>query len=118
MNEAEALAELRARLTQAVRSRLISDVPLGAFSAAASIRSVVALMAELSTSAVKNLLYWFRGEGIRRTALRPLVAKRYGTDHHEFVVRPNAMELLPRSWALQRTFRGFFGGPDIRFSRN
>jgi asparagine synthase (glutamine-hydrolysing) len=97
MNEADALAELRLRLTQAVRSRLISDVPLGAFlSGGIDSGLVVALMAELSTSPVKTFSIGFEEKEFDELRYARLVAKRYGTDHHEFVVRPNAMELLPR----------------------
>jgi len=77
--------------------RLVSDVPLGAFlSGGIDSATVVALMAEASSGAVKTFSIGFEEAGFDELPYARLVAERYGTDHHEMVVRPNAAELLPK----------------------
>lgn len=95
-NEAEIVRELRHRLAEAVRLRLISDVPLGAFlSGGIDSGTVVALMAEHGSGAVKTFSIGFEQKEYDELPAARLVAQRYGTDHHEFVVRPDALKLLP-----------------------
>jgi asparagine synthase (glutamine-hydrolysing) len=97
ITEAEAIDELLDRLREAVRLRLISDVPLGAFlSGGVDSGTVVALMAGLSNSPVKTFSIGFEEEAFNELPYARLVAERYGTDHHEFIVRPDAVEILPQ----------------------
>lgn len=94
--EADAIDELRVRLTEAVRLRLMSDVPLGAFlSGGIDSGAVVALMASQVSGAVKTFSIGFEQKEYDELASARVVAERYGTDHHEFVVRPDALKLLP-----------------------
>ncbi len=94
--EAELADELVERLREAVRARMIADVPIGAFlSGGIDSGSVVALMAEASSRPVKTFSIGFEESGFDESADARLVAERYGTDHHELVVRPNALEVLP-----------------------
>src|SRR5262249_4672373 len=73
-----------------------SDVPLGAFlSGGLDSSCVVAVMAEVSTSPVKTFSIGFAEEDFCELPYARQVAERYGTEHHEFIVRPDAMELLP-----------------------
>jgi asparagine synthase (glutamine-hydrolysing) len=89
--------ELRQRLDQAVRIRMISDVPLGAFlSGGLDSSAVVALMARHSSRPVKTFSIGFAGYEKSELEFARLVAKRYETEHHEEVVSPQATELLPR----------------------
>jgi asparagine synthase (glutamine-hydrolysing) len=83
------------RLTEAVRLRLVSDVPVGAFlSGGVDSSLVVALMARFGR--VKTYSIGFdEGEYDERVHARE-VAERYGTDHHEFVVTPDVRDVLPR----------------------
>jgi asparagine synthase (glutamine-hydrolysing) len=96
--EAAYIEELLAHLREAVRIRLVSDVPLGAFlSGGLDSSLIVALMAQLMDEPVKTFAIGFAGEPSfdeRPHARR--VAEYLGTDHHEFVVRPDAIELLPK----------------------
>jgi len=97
MTEREASEALLEKLREAVRIRLVSDVPLGAFlSGGIDSGSVVALMAQLGTSPVKTFSIGFEEKAFDELGYARLVATRYGTDHREFVVRPDAVELLPR----------------------
>ena len=96
LNEADAAEELRDRLSEAVRLRLISDVPLGAFlSGGIDSGTVVALMAACGSGPVKTFSIGFEQKEYDELPAARLVAERYGTDHHEFVVRPHALRLLP-----------------------
>ncbi len=96
LSEADAIDELRSRLGEAVRLRLISDVPLGAFlSGGIDSGVVVALMASTGSGPVKTYSIGFEQKEYDELPAARLVAQRYGTDHHEFVVRPDAVKLLP-----------------------
>lgn len=96
LSEDEAAAELVERLREAVRMRLVSDVPLGAFlSGGIDSSAIVALMAE-QQSLVKTFSIGFTERSYDEVAYARLVAKRYGTEHHEFLVQRPAVEILPR----------------------
>jgi asparagine synthase (glutamine-hydrolysing) len=97
LSEDEACEELLARLREAVRLRLISDVPLGAFlSGGIDSSAVVALMAGLSDAPVKTFSIGFDEKEFDELPYARLIAERYGTEHHEFIVRPNATEIFPQ----------------------
>jgi len=96
--EGEYIGGLLSLLREAVAIRLISDVPLGAFlSGGIDSTAVVALMSELMGHPVKTFAIGFAGEpSFDELKYARLAAERYGTDHHEFVVEPKAIELLPK----------------------
>lgn len=97
LSEDEACEELRHRLEEAVRLRLVSDVPLGAFlSGGIDSASVVALMSRVGTSRVKTFSIGFEEAEYNELAFARQVASRYDTDHHEFIVRPDAAAILPK----------------------
>src|SRR5262249_3848812 len=94
--EPEAVHEFGALLRDAVRRRMIADVPLGAFlSGGMDSSSVVAEMAELSTAPVKTFSIGFGERDFDELRYARQVARRFGTDHHELVVEPRALEVLP-----------------------
>jgi len=94
-SEAECLEELEARLAEAVRIRLIADVPLGALLSGGTDSSiVVALMARASSKPVETFSIGFGSEDFDERRYARLVAERFGTNHHEFVVDPNMEETL------------------------
>ena len=96
IGEREAADRVTDLLRDAVRVRLMSDVPLGAFlSGGIDSSVVVALMSELSTERVKTFSIGFDEKEFDELEHARRVADRLGTEHHEFVVRPNAIEILP-----------------------
>src|SRR5947209_7730516 len=83
-------------LREAVRVRLMSEVPLGAFlSGGIDSSAVVALMSEASAAPVKTFSIGFDGQDFSELHHARRVAERVGAEHHEFIVRPDAMEVLP-----------------------
>jgi asparagine synthase (glutamine-hydrolysing) len=85
------------KLREAVRLRLISDVPLGAFlSGGVDSSIIVALMAEMSARPVKTFAIGFEEQEFSELHFAREVAKRYGCDHTEFVVKPEMAEILPK----------------------
>jgi len=103
---AEELAEeLRERLKETVKLHLVSDVPLGAFlSGGMDSSSIVALMAQLSNRPVKTFSIGFDDDRYNELPYARLIAQRYGTEHHEFVVAAPTAALLPN-------LIGHFGEP-------
>jgi asparagine synthase (glutamine-hydrolysing) len=94
----EATARVRETVERAVRERLMSDVPLGAFlSGGLDSSIVVACMARATGAPVKTFSIGF-SEGDRADDELPfarLVAERYRTDHHELLVNPDMAGMLP-----------------------
>jgi len=89
ISEEEAVEQFGVLLRDAVRRRLIADVPLGAFlSGGIDSSIVVALMAESSAEPVKTFSIGFAERHYSETHFAREVAERYGTDHHEFIFRP------------------------------
>ena len=89
--------ELVAHLEEAVRYRLIADVPLGAFlSGGIDSASVVAAMARVGGGRVKTFTIGFGDPRFDETRYARMVADRYGTDHEEYIVEPDALAVLPR----------------------
>jgi asparagine synthase (glutamine-hydrolysing) len=95
-DEEQVAEELLTRLRDAVRCRLVSDVPVGALlSGGIDSGIVVALMAELSASPVKTYTIGFSEPSFSELPLARQVAQKYGTDHHEFTVTPEVISVLP-----------------------
>jgi asparagine synthase (glutamine-hydrolysing) len=88
--------DLVTTLKAAVASHLMSDVPLGVFlSGGLDSGTIVALMAELGVHPIRTFTIGFREESFNELDLAREVARRYGTEHHELVVEPDAATLLP-----------------------
>lgn len=86
-------AELLHLLRQAVTSRMVSDVPLGAFlSGGVDSSSVVALMAEASGNPVKTCSIGFDVGALDETSYAEQVARRFATDHRARTVSPDDFE--------------------------
>ena len=95
VDETEAEEMLLARLRDAVRSHLMSDVPLGAFlSGGVDSSLVVALMAEASSRPVKTFSIGFDEPAYDELDAARMMAQHVGAEHHEFVVRPDALAIV------------------------
>ncbi len=100
VSEDEWIARVRARLEESVRMQMVSDVPIGAFlSGGIDSSAVVAFMSAHSDRPVKTYAIGFAG-GEAESYYNELpyarrVADLFGTDHHEILVRPDVVSLLP-----------------------
>lgn len=101
-----AAQRVRELLQEAVRMRLISEVPLGAFlSGGIDSSTVVALMSQVATERVKTFSIGFEEQDYSEVEYARLVARRYDTDHHELVVRLDLLDALPRLvWDFDEPF--------------
>ncbi len=96
IGEEEAGERVVELLREAVRVRLMSEVPLGAFlSGGIDSSAVVALMAQESSEQVRTFSIGFDEQDFSELHHARRVAEHVGADHHEFIVRPDAMEILP-----------------------
>jgi asparagine synthase (glutamine-hydrolysing) len=97
LTEEQAAAGLREKFDEAVRVRMIADVPLGAFlSGGIDSSSVVASMALASPDPVKTFSIGFEEASSNELPYAALVAKKYKTEHHEILVRPDSVSLVER----------------------
>lgn len=95
-SEEEAIEGLRTRLAEAVRLRLISDVPLGVFlSGGIDSSAVVAFASAASTTPVRTFSVGFNEKAYSELRFARLVAERFGTDHHELIVDASASDAFP-----------------------
>src|SRR5262249_26360161 len=94
-SEMDAARDLRAVLSEAVRAHLVSDVPLGAFlSGGVDSSLVVGLMTEASAAPVKTFSIGFDVPAFDELEHARRVAAFFGTEHHELVVKPDAVAIL------------------------
>ncbi len=117
--EREAAEELREHLLDATRVRMVSERPLGAFlSGGLDSSAVVAAMARQSSGSVKTFSIGFDEAAFdeRRHARR--LAEWYGTDHHELVVSPSALDVLPTlAWHFDEPFADSSAIPSFYVAR-
>jgi asparagine synthase (glutamine-hydrolysing) len=96
ISEEEAGERTVEMLREAVRVRLMSEVPLGAFlSGGIDSSAVVALMSQESSERVKTFSIGFDEQDFSEIHHARRIAEHVGADHHEFIVRPDALEVLP-----------------------
>ncbi len=95
-DEAELVEELRARLRDSVRAHLLADVPVGVLLSGGVDSAVLAALAAQETSdAVHTFTIGFQERSFDERADARLVAERYGTNHHELLVQPDPLVLVP-----------------------
>lgn len=110
-SEEACLEELEDRLAEAVRIRLISDVPLGALlSGGVDSSTVVALMRRVSGCRVKTFSIGFRNKDFNEADHARLVAQHFETEHHELIVEPKIEETVDK---LTRLLEEPFGDSSI-----
>lgn len=98
--------ELISLLEEAVRLRMISDVPLGGLlSGGIDSSTVVALMRRFTSAPVRTFAIGFDDPEYNELSYARQVARRFETDHHELVVKPDAVALLPKMvWHFNEPF--------------
>ena len=104
--ESEYLDRLEALVDEAVRLRLVSDVPLGAFlSGGIDSTAVVASMAATATGPVVTTSVGFDEHAYNELQHARTIAEHFGTEHHECVVTSDVVDLLPRlAWHFDEPF--------------
>ena len=96
MKECECLETISHLTREAVRIRMYSDVPIGAFlSGGLDSSTVVALMSDLTDQPVETFSIGFDEDPWNELPFAEIAAKRFRTQHHTFRCRPDALELLP-----------------------
>ena len=106
-SEEECLDVLEEKLVEAVRMRLIADVPLGALlSGGTDSSTIVALMARASPTPVKTFTIGFQQADFNEAPYARRVAERFGTEHHELILEPNVVETVE---TLARSLEEPFG---------
>jgi len=96
LSKLDALEELRERLEECVRLRLESDVPLGAFLSGGMDSSVIVALLTKFGAKTKTFSIGFEDTSYNELPYARLVADRCGTDHHEFMVRPELLGIAPK----------------------
>ncbi len=96
LGEEEWLERLDHALTNSVRAHLVADVPVGAFlSGGVDSSLVVSRMAGLVAEPVRTFSIGFSEEAFDELRYARVVAERWGTDHHEEILQPDALAILP-----------------------
>jgi len=96
ISEEDAADEIIRLLGEATKIRLYSNVPLGAFlSGGIDSSAVVALMSRVSDKRVKTFSIGFEEDTYSELKYARNIAQRFNTDHHEFIVKPKALDILP-----------------------
>jgi asparagine synthase (glutamine-hydrolysing) len=106
IGQVETCAQLRHGFDEAVRMRMIADVPLGAFlSGGIDSSLIVASMALQSSAPVKTFSIGFEEAAYNELEYAAMVAKQYGTEHHEILVRPDSVDLITKlAWHFDEPF--------------
>jgi asparagine synthase (glutamine-hydrolysing) len=103
----EAKDELLRLFTESVRLRLVSDVPLGVFlSGGVDSSAVAAVMSTISPGPIKTFSIGFPDPRYNELAHARVVARHYRTEHHEWMVEPQALDVLPQ---IVRTYGEPYG---------
>ena len=97
LSESEYCSRIMDLLEEAVRIRMTSDVPLGAFlSGGIDSSAIVYMMSKSSSRAVKTFSIGFEDREYSELKFAKVIADRFGTEHREYIVKPNAIEILPK----------------------
>jgi asparagine synthase (glutamine-hydrolysing) len=97
LDEEEYCREILDLLEESTKLRLISDVPLGAFlSGGIDSSAVVGMASRLTAKRIKTFSVGFKQQSFSELEYARLVADYFHTQHFEFIVKPNVIEILPR----------------------
>ena len=93
----ELAAELREVLDDSIRAHLVADVPVGVLlSGGVDSGGIAALASPHLDEPLRTFSIGFEEQGFDELSRARLVAERYGTDHHELILRPDAVALFPK----------------------
>jgi len=96
-SEKEWIDILDSKFAESVKLHMISDVPLGAFlSGGIDSSGVVAFMNKVSNNQVKTFSIGFKEKKFNELQYAHEVAKKYNTEHHELILEPESVDLLPK----------------------
>lgn len=107
------------RLDEAVKIRMTSDVPLGAFlSGGIDSSAVVAMMTKMTQKPVKTFAIGFKEAAYNELHFARTIADRFHTEHTEFIVEPDAVEILPKLvWHYNEPFADASAVPTFYVSK-
>lgn len=95
-SESQWIEELEMVLRDSVKAHLVSDVPFGAFlSGGVDSSAVVAFMTQILNKPVKTFSIGFEEDEYSELSYAEIAAKRWGTEHHVEIVKPDALSILP-----------------------
>lgn len=120
LSEKQYVERLRDLFEEAVRVRLVSDVPLGAFlSGGVDSTAVVAFMTRLMKQPVKTFAIGFTDDpSFNELEHARVVANHFQSDHREFMVSPDAIDLLPKLvWHYDQPFADSSAIPSFLVAR-
>jgi asparagine synthase (glutamine-hydrolysing) len=105
-DEETAIEHIRELIKDAIKVRLMSEVPLGAFlSGGIDSSLMVGYMSQMIDQPVRTFTIGFDEADFSEVPYARQMAKRFGTDHHEFFVRPNLLDVLPKlAWGYDEPF--------------
>lgn len=93
----DAAEEIRDAILRAVRRRLVADVPIGAFlSGGIDSAAVVAAMARTGSGPIRTFSIGFETQRFNELPYAKAIADQFATEHHEFMVRPDALGMIPK----------------------
>lgn len=106
LSEEEYCEKILESLTESTKIRLVSDVPLGAFlSGGIDSSAIVAIMSKISNKPVRTFSIGFKEESFNELKYARVIAKLFNTEHREYTVEPNCLEVLPKLiWHFDEPF--------------
>ncbi len=118
-SEVEYTEILREKLKEAVKVRLISEVPLGAFlSGGVDSSAVVGMMAQILETPVKTFSIGFNEDSFNELKFARLAAKHFNTEHHEFIVTPDLVQIIDELvWHFDEPFADSSALPTFMVSK-
>ncbi len=118
-SEAEYIELLREKIYDAVKVRLISEVPLGAFlSGGVDSSAVVAMMSQILDKPVKTFSIGFNEDSFDELKYARIAAKHFETEHHEFVVTPDLVDEIDQLvWHFDEPFSDSSALPTFMVSK-
>ncbi len=117
--ETEYIEILLEKLKEAVKVRLISEVPLGAFlSGGVDSSAIVAMMSQILETPVKTFSIGFNEDSFDELKFARIAAKHFDTEHHEFIVTPDLVEIVDELiWHFDEPFADSSALPTFMVSK-